>query len=112
MKTFTEIATEALQDLVHDDGSIREFQRCRGEEHVIICRSGIEIDLGYEPFGPPWCFVADGSGTRIRIGSKNAMSRDGTLEQTHEKQLMEWIGDTRPLIEAYLNKTEAQQDAP
>lgn len=109
MKTFTELAREALQDLVQDDGSIREFQGCRGEEHVIISQNGIEIDLGYEPFGPPWCFVANRSGSRIRIGSEDAMNRDGTFDQTHNEQLMKWICNTRPLIEAYLNTKEAQQ---
>ena len=109
MKTFTDLAKEALQDLVHDDGSIREFQKCRGEEHVIISQNGIEIDLGYEPFGLPWCFVDNGSGSRIRIGSEEAMNVEGTLEQTHEEQLIEWLGQTRPLIEVHINKTEAQQ---
>lgn len=111
MKTFTQLAKESLQDLVTEDGTIREFQKCRGEEHILIRQNGIEIALGYEPFGPPWCYVDDGSGTRVRIGSKNAMSADGTLEQTHQEQLIDWLGTTRQLIVAYLNKEEAQQVA-
>ena len=110
MKTFTQLAKDVMQDLVIGDGAIRELQKCRGEEHILIHQNGIEIDLGYEPFGPPWCFVDDGSGSRVRIGSKNdAMSAGGTLEQTHQEQLMEWLGATRQLIEAYLKKAEAQQ---
>lgn len=112
MKSFSAIAKEALQDLVQDEGSIRESHRCRGEEHIIISQNGIEIDLGYEPFGPPWCFVTERSGSRMRIGSKASMNRDGNLDQTHEEELIKWIEDTRPLIETYLNKKEAQQDAP
>ncbi len=37
------------------------------------------------------------------------MNRDGTFDQTHNEQLMKWICNTRPLIEAYLNTKEAQQ---
>ena len=110
MKTFTQLAKDALRDLVTDEGVWRESQRCLGEEHVVINQNGIKIDLGYEPFGPPWCLVDEGSGSQTRIGSRKAMNADGTLEQTHSEQLMEWLDKIRPLIEAYLNKTEAQQD--
>jgi hypothetical protein len=89
MCDFQFIARKCLEPLAQRGFVFDETQRCRGEVHLQCQRDAITIDIGYEPYGPPWCqLYRDGKFEReLRIESDFSGFGAGTLLQTHEEQI-------------------------
>ena len=65
---------------------------CRGKVHLTCQRGEVEIELTYEPFGPPWCHIRrTGRFERnLHIESDFSGFGSGTLLRTHDEQIEDY----------------------
>lgn len=89
MADFLFIAGKCLEPLSERGFAFEEARLPRGEVHLKCQRNSVTVDIGYEPYGPPWCRIfQNGKYEReLRIESDFSGFGAGTLLQTHEEQI-------------------------
>jgi hypothetical protein len=89
MADFLAIARRCLEPLLDWGFKFDESIRERGEVRLRCRRDLVVIEVGYEPYGPPWCRInRDGRAEReLRIESDFSGRGSGTLLQTHDEQI-------------------------
>ena len=100
---FIKIAREYFTPFAEIGYALEEVRLCRAEVHLKLSRGNILIDLGYEPYGPPWCFVTENKDWReVRVNTGNEAGRalaTGTNKSTematqHEEDIRRWCFET------------------
>jgi hypothetical protein len=95
---FIQIARECFDPLIKTGFETEETSRGRGEVHLKLLRGGITIDLGYEPFGPPWCHITENQAWReakVNIGNEagQALATGTKTEEAvakHTEEVRAW----------------------
>jgi len=102
---FIQIARECFQQLILCGFEPQESHLCRGEAHLKLRRGKLTIDLGYEPFGPPWCHITDdGKWREVEADTENqaggALAAGEKRQEfflTHTDEVRKWclaVNDT------------------
>ena len=98
MPDFIQIARECFQPLISCGFDTEESHLCRSEVHLKLRRGRLTIDLGYEPFGPPWCHITDdGKWWEVKADTVNqagvALATGEKREEfflTHTDEIRRW----------------------
>ena len=93
---FIQIARECFEPLIKQGFETDESNRCRGEVHLKLTRGTLLIDLGYEPFGPPWCHITEnGIWREVNVNENNEAGQSLATGTKTEETVAKHVEEVR-----------------